>query len=257
MIRLTRPPEPSTFTRVNGKARRKREELEQAFAANPALQNGQEKPAFDSSIWADAKPALMAAQHKKCAFCESSVSHISYGDVEHFRPKAGYHSKRNEPLIQPGYWWLAYTWNNYSVSCQICNQQLKKNLFPLGFNGVRATGPADDLSLENPLLIDPMQDNPLDHIEFREELAVARERSAKGEATIDVAGLNRPDLLEMRRRIWRFIRELIQARVDLQDKGISTHGLEELLLDSLKPESEYSAMSRDLIARLAPELLPP
>ena len=122
---------------------------------------------------------------------------------------------------------------------------------------MRATGPADDLSLENPLLIDPMQDNPLDHIEFREELAVARERSAKGEATIDVAGLNRPDLLEMRRRIWRFIRELIQARVDLQDKGISTHGLEELLLDSLKPESEYSAMSRDLIARLAPELLPP
>lgn len=257
MIRLTRPPEPSTFTRVNGKARRKREELEQAFAANPALQNGQGKPAFDSSIWADAKPALMAAQHKKCAFCESRVSHISYGDVEHFRPKAGYHSKRNEPLIQPGYWWLAYTWNNYSVSCQICNQQLKKNLFPLGPNGVRATGPADDLLAEDALLVDPMLDNPLAHIEFREELAVARGASEKGAATIDILGLNRPDLSEARRERWVLVRGLIIERMAKLDSGSPTLELDTLLAEAIRPEKEYSAMSRDLIARLAPDLLPP
>jgi hypothetical protein len=257
VIRLTRPPEPSTFTRVNGKARRKRTELEQAFSANPALRNGQQKPAFDSSVWTSAKPAFMAAQHGKCAFCESKIAHISYGDVEHFRPKAGYRSKRNDPLVQPGYWWLAYTWSNYWVSCQLCNQQFKKNLFPLGANGVRANGPADDISLEDPLLIDPMHDNPLDHIEFREEVAVSRDQSSRGEATIAILGLNRPDLSEARRERWILVRGLLMERIAKQNNGIPTLELDTLLKEAVEPSKEFSAMTRDLIRRLAPDLLMP
>jgi uncharacterized protein (TIGR02646 family) len=257
VIRLTRPPEPSTFTRVNGKARRKQAELAQAFAANPALQNGQVKPVFDSSIWTSAKSSLIAAQNGKCAFCESKFGHVAYGDVEHFRPKGGFHSKSNESLIQPGYWWLAYAWSNYWASCQICNQKFKKNLFPLGPTGVRATGPTDDLALEEALLIDPMQDDPETHIQFREEVAVSRFPSSKGTVTIDTLGLNRPDLSEARLARWRLIRGLLNARLLLRAKGSPTDELDDLLRSAIRPEEEFSAMSRDLLARLAPELLPP
>src|SRR5829696_6946006 len=64
---------------------------------------------FDRSIYAApaVKAALLTAQHEKCAFCESRVTHISYGDVEHFRPKAGYRQAAKDPLGRPGYYWLA------------------------------------------------------------------------------------------------------------------------------------------------------
>ncbi len=60
---------------------------------------------FDSRIYAakSVKAALRKAQHDKCAFCESKISHIAYGEVEHFRPKAGYRQTVNDPLTQPGY----------------------------------------------------------------------------------------------------------------------------------------------------------
>src|SRR5262245_22809925 len=67
---------------------------------------------FDASIYAAAtvKDALRAAQHRKCAFCESFFAHTGYGDVEHFRPKAGYKQSESHQLMRPGYYWLAYAW---------------------------------------------------------------------------------------------------------------------------------------------------
>nr|WP_239015299.1 AAA family ATPase [Archangium violaceum] len=67
----------------------------------------------------------------KCAFCESQLAHISYGDVEHFRPKAGWRQEEGGPLGRPGYYWLAYEWTNLFLACTLCNQQFKRNLFPL------------------------------------------------------------------------------------------------------------------------------
>ena len=43
---------------------------------------------------------------------------VAYGDVEHFRPKSKY-------------WWLAYCYENYLYSCQMCNQRYKKAEFPI------------------------------------------------------------------------------------------------------------------------------
>ena len=61
-------------------------------------------------------------------FCESKVSHIAYGDVEHFRPKAGYRQRPEDPLVQPGYYWLAYEWSNLLFCCQLCNQRFKATI---------------------------------------------------------------------------------------------------------------------------------
>ena len=79
---------------------------------------------FSSDVYGheSVKSALKNLQHGKCCFCEAKVSHVSHGDVEHFRPKAGYQIDENAPLVRPGYFWLAYDFSNLFFACQICNQ---------------------------------------------------------------------------------------------------------------------------------------
>lgn len=68
--------------------------------------------------WKEAKPALVRESSGKCAYCESPTSTVAYGDVEHFRPK-------------DTYWWLAYSFDNFTFSCQLCNQRFKGANFPI------------------------------------------------------------------------------------------------------------------------------
>ncbi len=82
---------------------------------------------FDSSQWKPAKDALKLDTHGKCAYCEAPTSVVAHGDVEHFRPKSIY-------------WWLAFFYDNYLFSCQICNQNFKGDNFPL--TGAREQPPA-------------------------------------------------------------------------------------------------------------------
>jgi uncharacterized protein (TIGR02646 family) len=72
-------------------------------------------------IWTEAKPNLKLESHDKCAYCEAPTSAVTFGDVEHFRPKSSY-------------WWLAYSYDNYAFACQMCNQAFKGDQFT-----VRAT----------------------------------------------------------------------------------------------------------------------
>lgn len=61
---------------------------------------------FQREIYAhdDVKTLLRHSQHDKCCFCESNFAHIQPGDVEHFRPKAGYKQKASDDLKRPGYY---------------------------------------------------------------------------------------------------------------------------------------------------------
>jgi hypothetical protein len=257
MIAIKRPKAPRSFTQANSKVRKKQAALIADFANRPDLRDGSVSATFDGSIWAGVKDVLLEAQFGKCAFCESSFSHISFGDVEHFRPKGGFQQETSSPLIKPGYWWLAYDWNNYWASCQTCNQVFKKNLFPIAPDGRRARAPNDKLSLEKHLMLDPMTDKISDHLEFREELLFAKNGSARGEATILVAGLNRAKLVEFRATIWRLLNALISARQRLLTAGLTTDAEDGDIRMTLGPQFQYSAMARDLIAREAPELLTP
>ena len=69
-------------------------------------------------VWGKAKPALKLESSNKCAYCEADTAVVAHGDVEHFRPKSLY-------------WWLAYCYDNYTYSCQICNQTYKGDQFPV------------------------------------------------------------------------------------------------------------------------------
>jgi hypothetical protein len=72
---------------------------------------------FPSSAWKPAKGTLKKDTGNKCAYCEASTAVVAHGDVEHFRPKSIY-------------WWLAFAFDNYLFSCQICNQSFKGDRFP-------------------------------------------------------------------------------------------------------------------------------
>lgn len=57
--------------------------------------------------------------HGKCAYCESKITAIYSGDIEHFRPKG---KIQEASPSKPGYFWLASEWENLLFACPYCNQ---------------------------------------------------------------------------------------------------------------------------------------
>lgn len=65
------------------------------------------------------RKVLLKMFHGKCAYCESKITAIYNGDIEHFRPKGKIH---NANPSRPGYFWLASDWDNLLFACPFCNQ---------------------------------------------------------------------------------------------------------------------------------------
>ncbi len=189
------------------------------------------------------KEALQKAQHGKCAFCESRVLHVSYGDVEHFRPKAGYRQLRRSPLKRPGYYWLAYDWENLLFVCQICNQREKRNWFPLAKGSKRARSPAHGLANEKPLFVDPSHEDPAKHLGFREHVVIAVGGSKRGKITRRGLGLNRPQLTGQRRSYFDKVEMLYELVAD-PPASPKKEEAKELLRRMAAPDAEDSAMVR-------------
>lgn len=205
--------------------------------------DGSKKFIFNSDIYGNKviKEALKNAQNDKCCFCESTVSHISYGDVEHFRPKAAYKQNENDAYQYPGYFWLAYDWDNFMFSCQICNQRYKKNLFPLKNTSHRDVE-NQNIKYENPLLINPTKENPEDWIIFEKAFIKSKNNSKKGETTIKVLGLKRNELWEKRNSKYKMINSLIQMIEINPEHAKSIEAKKMLETDFFKIKAEYFGM---------------
>jgi uncharacterized protein (TIGR02646 family) len=178
-----------------------RQQLETLHATDPAACEVADNTILHSrdGIYNDAtvKARLRADQYGKCCYCESLFTATSYGDVEHFRPKAGYQQVWEGPLRKPGYYWLAYDWNNLFFSCQLCNQDYKGNYFPLANHATaRAKTHHDDIAQEQPLLLNPALDTPSNHLTFVDDAIKALD--ARGTASIQGFGLDRPELIRSR-----------------------------------------------------------
>ncbi len=218
MIRIKKPAQAPAVLLSRGVSMT-RELCEQYDANVEAYKNGSKRFDFRASLYrsTSVKNALQRAQYDKCALCESKVTHIAYGDVEHFRPKSAYRQNPAEPLARPGYYWLAYEWSNLLFCCQLCNQRFKRNHFPLTIPGRRAISHNDDIAHEEPLLIDPAVEDPTKFLEFRENLIHAIGGNARGERTIEVFGLNRKELKDIRLTWFLWFRQLIPVIVELID----------------------------------------
>lgn len=109
------------------------------------------------AIWKDAKKTLRKESADKCAYCECATAVVAHGDVEHFRPKSAY-------------WWLAYSYDNYTYACQVCNQSWKGDNFPISGTAVQPPvalptsrpDPATFAALAAGLCHDPASDNDAD-----------------------------------------------------------------------------------------------
>jgi uncharacterized protein (TIGR02646 family) len=217
---------------------------------------------FDSMIYgaAEVKEHLKAIQHDKCCFCESKISHVAFGDVEHFRPKKAVRQADEQPERKPGYYWLAYEWSNLYLACEECNRRHKRNFFPLENDDLRALSHvhAGRLDEERPLFIDPGREDPSEHLEFRRAYVGAVSGSPRGHATIEALSLNRPPLRD--RRLER--RELLLTILGSVRIWLATgcppalrsdvERAASFLLHALHDESEFAAMGRALAREAMP-----
>jgi uncharacterized protein (TIGR02646 family) len=249
MIRIQRPPEAPEILRTHGKA-------EGTNLCN-AHESGEREFTFKSAIYGDAtvKAALIQAQHGKCAFCERYVGED--GDVEHFRPKAGCCQGKRTTMQRPGYYWLAYDWDNLLLACSACNSRNKRNLFPLADDTTRARCHTDDLTRESPLFINPAEEDPEALIGWRKEVAYPIKNDKRAKQTIEELGLNRPALIHSRRKAFEEIAKALPdiaaiAKAYPNEKGAQrmAERLHALISKHCKDEEEFAAMFRTALRDL-------
>lgn len=195
MIRVTRGPEPATLVTV----RNQQLAILRGLSREPTSKeiNGYSIVAED----------LWKAQYHKCCYCELRIPK-GYNDVEHYRPKAAANRQPGSSDTH-GYWWLAFSWENLLFACPACNRSNKNTSFPLDVGGGVLIAENQPPGREHPLLINPGEVvNPVEHIEFvykvigrgasRNWWARPRNGSSLGNKTIEVCGLNRSELRELR-----------------------------------------------------------
>jgi hypothetical protein len=186
-------------------------------------ENG-EKLVFREDIWYDLRDkVLLPLFHGKCAYCEGVLGKMrsSSGQVEHYRPKAIVYqlsdSKRGtvnttlpdgDLIRHPGYFWLAYDWQNLVPSCRDCNagQRGKGNFFPTANNHIlhvkkdAKQGSASLISkkysgyvyptsaelnaMEEPLFLHPYFVDPERHLLFDDCGEIRANNSPRAEQTI-------------------------------------------------------------------------
>ena len=226
---------------------------------------------FLSGRWKVVKDQLWLEAVNKCAYCEATTKLVAHGDVEHYRPKKLY-------------WWLAYCYDNYLVSCQLCNQVFKRDAFPTA--GPRLTAPtvtattpddqlevlaqrcapdpindADGMSLadftqqhhhERPYLLNPYLDDPELYYAWSVEAVLKRVLLVPvNEAAIPFVeqaeklyGLNRKELAELR---FFFFDLYDTLRFTLEDDGINapTRSRVEASIETMKaPQAPFAGMIR-------------
>lgn len=163
MIKLTRSPEPDVLVREGAGWTALGCAAQKAGRAIPPKYR-------DDGI----KKVLQADTHGKCAYCESKVTHVYYGDVEHILPKSLFPQ-------------LAFAWENLTFACAKCNN---------------AKGDYYDSDLP---VIDPFTTDPSVHFIWRGELL--EDLSDIGLVTVDKLDLNRVPLIERRRERLAAIRD--------------------------------------------------
>lgn len=197
----------------------------------------------NSKIWAAIKPQLQKIFHDKCWYTESPQQGTDV-DVDHFRPKKRVAEVRNKDNPHPGYWWLAFSPENYRYSCIVANRRRrdvdtdvvggKADYFPLWDEAKRAWPPECDCAEEEPLLLDPCQAADVGLITFKEDgeamPRIGEEESQKAyrraDKSIELYHLNHSDFVKARITLRVKMMELIKdakRAFDKLDSGDAFH----------------------------------
>ena len=217
-------------------------------------------------IWKDLKVTLQELSHNKCWYCETKQIR-SFNPVDHFRPK----NKVKEDIKHEGYWWLAFSCQNYRFSCTLCNSKMidtqtgelkgKGDRFPLFNPKKRCKCETDDISQEDPILLDPTKSTDpglLSFIDTGEAVPKFDEIHNKkafqrAKTSIDFYHLNHTDTLDRRQVISNEINNAVEKGNYYYNKLNSAmgatgfHEIVEKILSYVKEDSEYSAFSRTIL----------
>jgi hypothetical protein len=191
---------------------------------------------------------LRVRQHNKCCFSESKFR--DYAHVEHFRPKARVDEYPKGGQLYPGYYWLAYRWENLFLCTGIINVGHKKNFFPLVPGSERNRSHLDG-HVEEALIIDPGAEDPRDHIRFHEDEPVGI--TERGTFNVQFLGLRHPLFEEARRALLKKLREIKETVEKLLAKGMSIDdpvifSLLASLRSAMRPDAEFSSMAIDFLS---------
>lgn len=166
----------------------------------------------------DIKNALETETYGKCAYCESKIKHIEFGDIEHILPK-----KKN---ARPD---LYVEWNNLTLSCEVCNRTNKKDYYD------------PQMPLVNPYI-----DEPDDFFIFLGTLISPRNNNPRGFVTESTLDLNRSDLVIRRNERLQSINKLLfswEQASDIMIKNVLANEIKK----ECAPDKEYSAFVRHFL----------
>ncbi len=167
------------------------------------------------------KSAIVAETHGKCAYCESQITHIDHGDIEHLVPKSKVPAR-------------AFEWVNLTLACRKCNQN--KGDFHGGAN-------------DHSGLVDPYIDIPEDHFLFMRELVIARPDSARGIITDSEIKISRLELVEKRRERMEFIDGLVTGYLNAPNE-LKPILLQDIYDKCTSPKREFTAVGTHYLSKL-------
>lgn len=158
------------------------------------------------------KIALEKETHEKCAYCESKIKHITYGDIEHILPK----NKNARPD-------LYVDWNNLTLACEQCNRSGKKTYY-------------------NPKLplINPYMDDPNQYLIDIGPLVMPIAGNNRGIVTEHTLKLNRISLIERRTERIKSIEKLLHSWAK-ENCTTMKQILENQLREEYSEDKEYSS----------------
>src|SRR5581483_11342874 len=142
-----------------------------------------------------------------CMYCEALVRDVSFGEIEHIKPKIKYQH-------------LEFVWENLGFICQRCNNHKR-----------------DQYEDAMPY-INPYDEDPEEFLLASGAYVVQKQGNARGEKTIMDISLNRPELIEHRQELLNRVQKAIDAAFRTPDP-LKTVLLEQLKLEASK-EREFS-----------------
>lgn len=188
----------------------------------------------------DASEALLTISHGKCCYCETIIDNpASKPDLEHFRPKSG--ALGLDGKYDPDhYWWLATEWANCLPACTKCNVSKGKR-FPVKKRRAHPGMTGSQLLAEEPLLLNPCEDNPEEHLFFSENGTVSSS-TERGQITIEVLALNREALVASRKEHLAKVLEVVGLTASRPD-GLAR------IQHLLSPDAPFRAATKQVIER--------
>jgi hypothetical protein len=214
------------------------------------------------ALWGDLKPWLFELSNGKCWYSEAKDVG-SFRDVDHFRPKG--RVVRADGSEGEGYWWLAVDWKNFRVSCDVCNKlnrgkdgtRGKADHFPLKDENCRATSEGDDLTLEEPYLLDPTIANEALLVSFEQTGRPLPTKPSGWEAeraseTIRILHLDQPRFDDVRKQIWNRCRRNIDRVLRHAAQGAGDPDFDdavEELREMISGEAEFAGAARTCLSK--------